>query len=181
LIHVSSSVDGYRRFLARILGWERGLEIALTRVSLWADRAKSRIIADDLLALGMTAEEVVAIPTCMDAVNAVTDATSTLGWLFAAEGVSFAHGMARHQLADSVRKHATAYFDSLQTRTTWLEVLRSIDEVCDEELASEQVITSATFGCRSKRAWLAASSARPTGRVIALPKNDQIATKSKEP
>ena len=89
--------------------------------------------------------------------------------------------MARHQLADFARKHATSYFDSLQTRTTWLEVLRSIDEVCDDELAAEHVITGATYGCRSKRAWLTASSARPTGRVIALPKNDQIATKSKEP
>lgn len=178
LLQASASTEGYRRFLARLFGWEHGIELALTEIAgfEWelAGRTKSRIIADDLLALGMAPEEIVALPTCPDATSSITDPTRALGWLFVSERVSFAHGLAYHQLSGSVRKFASSYFDALLTRTAWLEVLRSIDRVCDDEAVVEQLIASATSAFRSKRGWLG-TTARSTARVAPHPMNDQVA------
>src|SRR5688572_16301407 len=103
LIRQSSSVVGYRQYLARAFGWERGLEAVLGHVPGFdwdsRSRAKSPLIAADLFSIGMTAEEVFALPSCMDAVDVVEDVPAALGWLFVSERVSFAHGMAYHQLA----------------------------------------------------------------------------------
>ena len=115
------------------------------------------MIAHDLFALGLTPDEVFALPVC-DAGERVETIANALGWLFVSERVAFAHGMVFHQLDATTRKTATTYFDLLLSRQAWFEVLRILDVQSTDPAAAERVITSASIAFRAQRAWFVASA-----------------------
>lgn len=161
LVREASSLDGYRGYLMRAFGFEKGLERALARVDDFDGdlhaRAKSPVIADDLFALGLTTDEVFALPVC-DAAEHVETIADALGWLFVSERVAFAHGMVFHQLDALTRKTATTYFDLLLSRQAWSEVVRILDVQTRDPAAAERVITSASIAFRAQRVWFATSA-----------------------
>ena len=161
LVREASSLDGYRLYLMRAFGFEKGLELALARVDLFDAelhaRSKSPMIADDLFALGMTPDEVFALSVC-DASNQIETIADALGWLFVSERIAFAHGMVFHQLDATTRKTATTYFDLLLSRHAWFEVMRILDVQTRDPASADRVITSATLAFRAQRAWFATSA-----------------------
>ncbi|HET9598729.1 MAG TPA: biliverdin-producing heme oxygenase [Anaeromyxobacteraceae bacterium] len=85
-------VDHYRGYLSRLLGWHAPLEEALARAPEvpGADvpsRRKASLLADDLVALGLSPAEVAALPRCR-ALPAVDTAARLLGVLYVVEGAT---------------------------------------------------------------------------------------------
>ena len=92
-------------------------------------------------------------------------------WVFAAERVSFAHGLAYHRLDADVRIVATSYLSSLITRDGWFEVVPALARIADDPGAVEQVIASAIAAFRAQRAWLGETTISQTdaGDFIGAP------------
>src|SRR5262245_17537880 len=89
LMGIGVTRDQYRQQLVRVYGFEAPLESALTYTPhlLIADRrerTRSGLLAQDLLALGITPAKVTALPTCQ-AIDSFHDPGEALGWKYVTE------------------------------------------------------------------------------------------------
>lgn len=93
LLRPSLTGEGYRTYLARLLGYQKPLEtaLALFRVE-WRDhgvdfdeRRKSGLLVRDLMALGFTAAELAGLPECV-ALPSLCSFAEAWGCLYVLEG-----------------------------------------------------------------------------------------------
>ena len=158
LMDVESPVD-YRALLARIYGFERAVDEAVTNVvglGAACDGLRLRLsrLHDDLVALGIPPGGLTTIPR---APLVVRDAAEALALLFVVE---------RHVLvAGLIRRHVTTQLPSLEPATSYLAChldggrrLRAFGEALDECIRRKaavpvEIITAANRAFRLQSQW----------------------------
>jgi hypothetical protein len=139
------------------LGVERGLEVMLTNFTFdWdiTSRSKLLLISGDLLALGASVEEILALPTCA-AVQQVRDPLEAHCWLFVVERVSNAHWAAYHQLDSVTREIGASYLRTMLTRRGWEQVCGAIERFSADEPLFEQLVANTDKAMREHYTWFA--------------------------
>lgn len=168
VVRAIRSRESYRSYLERALGFERGLESALARAATFdfdvTARAKSPLIAADLVALGASTDEILKLPIC-DVAGDLHDSIDGLAWLYVAERASFAHALAAHHVKASMATNSTTYFDALLARTAWEHVLVALRRVDGDASAVEQLIASAVNAFRAQRVWFGDAPKRQTDDI----------------
>ncbi|MBV8756839.1 MAG: hypothetical protein JO257_06185 [Deltaproteobacteria bacterium] len=161
----------YRAFLERIYGFESAVELraaSIPAVSEAATGARARIyrLHQDLLALGLTEQDISAIPQPLVDGRTASDA---LGYLFVVERHTLLAGLLRRHLAPRLRDtfaRARAYFDA------HTEGGKHLREFGDELTASltrkesrpEAILGAARRAFETQQQWYA-RSARATRRA----------------
>ncbi|HEY5944123.1 MAG TPA: biliverdin-producing heme oxygenase [Kofleriaceae bacterium] len=163
------SPDGYRAQLARIFGFEAGVEAALSGVlgaQLVRDRAKADRLRRDMRAMGMTADDVAYLPQYS---LRLASAAQALGWLFVLERHTLIAGLIRRQLEyrfGSAVANATSYLAAYGASPG--ARFRSLCAALDDHAARRPdwpalVVAGAMEAFRSQRQWyLATRSERDT-------------------
>ena len=161
---VGSRVE-YLRFLARIYGFERAVERAVSVVLGEASEVvrvhcRSQLLRNDLLRLGMTAQRVNALPTCAPAIRTTTDA---FGWMFVIVRHTLVAGLVRREigrrLGDDV-KGATTYLDASSDKAG--ARLRAFGDLASATAAKSSptaIVAAAQQAFRMQRLWYVAAPA----------------------
>lgn len=151
------SRQSYRRYLERALGVERGLNVMLNNFTFnWdvASRSKLILLSTDLLALGASVEEILALPVCT-AMRDVRDPVDAHCWLFVVERVSTAHWAAYHQLDSVTRELAASYLNAMLSRRGWEQISAAFDRFSVDDQVLEQLVASTDKAMREHYAWFA--------------------------
>jgi heme oxygenase len=158
----AASLADYRAQLARIYGFEAGVEVALEPMLEIRERAKAHRLRHDLLALGMTETGIDTLPRCTVRLASPTHA---LGWLFVIERHTLVAGLIRRQLEHrwgSAIAHATSYLgaygDSPGAR--FRSLCATLDDHAQQMPAYATLISAAASDAfRCQRQWYLGSAA----------------------
>lgn len=104
--------ETYRQHLARVYGFEAPLESALAYTKQLVirdrmDRARSGLIAQDLLSLGMSPHKLAALPQCKD-ISPFEDPAEALGWKYVVERPIQLHSAIKRNVVSRVGDMANA-------------------------------------------------------------------------
>ncbi len=151
----------YVRVLARTYGFEAPLEAALAYTPHFealvdmTGRYRSGLIAQDLLALGLSAGELAGVSQCMIAPFA--SVAEAVGWLYVHERATLCHEQVRAMLLARTPglKAATAYLTaSAGTAVERFEALAdAIHRIARTSLIEDRVISGARVAFRTLRGW----------------------------
>lgn len=157
--------EKYKAQLARTYGFEAPLESALAYtpnlvVPDRRERTRSGLIAQDLLALGVSASKVTALPQCRE-VNQFKNPAEALGWKYVVERPTQLHTAIKRNIvarvADSA--HACAYLSACDgvAAARWQQLGMLLDEVADKHRAADAIIEAARTAFACMAAWYAAA------------------------
>lgn len=149
----------YRACLARIYGLEASVEVALSRVtdidsSLVRSRVKAGRLRDDLLALGMTQDDIAMLPL---ATVHVRTGAHALGWMFVVERLTLLSGLIRRHLSRALpiemniaSRYLTSYGEApgAQFRAFGDSVARYANEI-----HPDAIVAAANEAFRGQRLW----------------------------
>jgi len=167
------SADGYRTYLQRVYGFLVPLEATLamapeldTLIDIHG-RAKSALVTDDLLALGMTMTEVNAIPQCLR-VPTFRGPAAALGWMYVIERPMLASAVIRGHLSAYLPAEmatASAYFLAYagQVGAMWRELGRVMDQVSQTPAIADRVVVAAHDAFRTLQRWRTTDLQRTSG------------------
>ena len=149
----------YMHQLVRVYGFEAPLEAALAYtpdLPLELDvrgRVRSGYIVRDLLALGISAAGIAALPQCM--IAPFHGAAEALGWLYVAERCALTHdGIRRHIVGRFPRfEGATSYLASADD-THWIAFVVALERFARTRALQQQVAVGACEGYRRAVDWL---------------------------
>ena len=117
---------------------------------------RAGLIAQDLLALGLTPAQVATIPQC-DTITTYSDVAEALGWLYVVERATL--------LQDGIRRHllgvlpelsqACAYLSAYDGRAIdhWTAFGHQLDEVATDTAIQDAIIAAAYAGFACVRQW----------------------------
>ena len=155
------TADGYRAYLARVYSFLVPVEAALNQapgldeiIDVQA-RAKSALVVHDLLALGMTMDEVNALPLCI-AMPALRGPAAALGWMYVIERPLLASAVLRGHLSTFLGAEmalASAYLScySGQVGAMWRELGEAMDRVAYNRALADRIVMSAHEAFRMQR------------------------------
>lgn len=167
-----SSLEAYRRFLARVYGFEAPVETAVQMTPRLGEvldlrgRTGPRLLRSDLVALG------VWDPGALDRCTSVAPfrgAPEALGWLYVLERDAMLHGILfRHlerRLGDAFTR-ACAYLagNERAAGSRMRELGRALDVVASAPQVADRVVDAACAAFRCHRAWFA-RAVLPRARV----------------
>lgn len=169
------SAADYRTFLMRAYGFIAPLEAALIsapgidEVVDVRGRAKAALIAHDLLALGMTMDEVNTLPQCMT-MPMFRGPASALGWLYVVERPLLSAAVIRGHLASFLPTEmacASSYFLCYQGQVgaLWRELGEAMDRVAYSRAIEDRVVSGAIEGFRMMARWRKTDQSRATGII----------------
>ena len=149
----------YTAQLARLYGFEAPFEGALAYTpelpGEWRHRARSGLIAMDLLALGVSPAKIARLPQC-DLIAPFRGRAEAFGWLYVVERATLWHEAVRHNL--DVRRpevaNACAFLgaSSVLSIRRWQELATVLERLsCEEEQIAIEAAHQA-FTCQ--RMWL---------------------------
>ena len=167
----------YRTYLTRIYGFVVPLEAALAHAPGLADiidlpaRAKSALLLYDLLALGLTLEQVKELPQCL-AIPSFRGPAAALGWMYVVERPMLQAAVVRSHVEAALGRGvsaSTAYLSCYagQAGQRWRELGLAMDEVASTEVLADRVATSAGEAFRCLLRWKQQDEARSAGIRIA--------------
>lgn len=167
------TAEEYRSYLQRVYGFLVPLEAALaTAPELDAlidvrGRAKSALVAHDLLALGMTMDEVNAIPQCLR-IPTFRGPAAALGWMYIVERPMLASAVIRGHLAAYLPNEmatASAYFLTYagQVGAMWRELGLVMEQVAQTTAVADRVVVAAHEGFRTLQRWRTNDLQRTSG------------------
>jgi heme oxygenase len=149
--------DRYRTQLMRIYGFEAPLESALAYtphliITDRRDRTRSGLIAQDLLALGVTPAKITALPQCQT-IAPFDDPAEALGWKYVAERPTQLHSAVKRnvvaRVADSA--NAMAYLSAYDgvAAARWQQLGVLLDSVATRPGARDKLVrgAKAAFHC----------------------------------
>lgn len=150
----------YLDALAAIYGFEAPIEAALAltpRVAALLQlrhRARSGLIVQDLLALGLSPSKIARLPQC--SLAPFHDPAEALGWMYVVERATLLHDAVRRYLEGKLP--ATAAFGYLSAYegvagSRWHELGRVIDEVALLPTAPEHILTATRRAFVCQREW----------------------------
>ncbi|HEU0037013.1 MAG TPA: biliverdin-producing heme oxygenase [Kofleriaceae bacterium] len=157
------SHEQYVRFLELLYGFEAPLEaaFALTRgLPMWIDvraRARSGLLAADLLALGHTAARLARLPLCC-AIAPFDTIHEALGWIYVLDRSSlnlpYLHARLRERLPSQI-SNAGRYLASADAQSGhWAELGAVLDRIAVSPHASDRIVTAAHAAFERQHEWL---------------------------
>jgi heme oxygenase len=172
----------YREFLALTYGFETPLETALA-LSAQLDqlldlkaRARSHLLAQDLMRLGLRASAVAELPMCLT-VPSFRSAAEALGWMYVSERAALAHQVARRHLLSRFPTELTCASNYLEAGggllgQRWRQFGAVLDQIASHPAVAERVVGAAHDAFRCFIRWNSRGQPpvrRPTGplRVLA--------------
>ena len=176
LFKASTTAADYRTFLVRQYGFVAPLETALATADGvpglldLSRRAKAARIVHDLLALGMTLNQVTDLPQCLS-IPMFRGAAAALGWMYVAERAMLASAViTRHLtsvLPDEMRA-ASAYLTTYAGRVgrMWRELGDAMDQVATNPAVGERMVASAGDAFRTLSRFRT-QGARGSGMLVA--------------
>jgi len=159
------TVTQYIALLVRAYGFEAPLEgaLAYTRqlgalINL-RERARAGMLAQDLLALGLSPAQLTELPQCTD-IEPLKSPLEALGWMYVAERstLMFAqlHRELRHHLPEVGGACAyLACYDGIAS-VRWLGLGRQLDQLTERDDQVDQVLAGAHAGFECQRSWMRA-------------------------
>ncbi|NVB81675.1 MAG: biliverdin-producing heme oxygenase [Kofleriaceae bacterium] len=152
----------YLRRLVAVYGFEAPLESALAytpHLPLLVDlrrRQRAGYIAQDLLALGLSASEIAELPQCVP-MAPFSSALEALGWLYVSERETLLHDRIRTRVLEAMPdlRHATAYLSAYDgvVGARWQELGAVIDRVVRSSRMLDEVIVAAHAAFRTWERW----------------------------
>lgn len=153
----------YRTYLSRLYGFVVPLEQALQHtpgldeiIDLQA-RSKSAMLLYDLLALGMTLQDVSELPQCL-AIPSFKGPAAALGWMYVAERPMLQGAIIKGHLEARLGhgiSAASAYLSCYagQAGQRWRELGEAMDRVATTEVLGERIATAASEAFRCLLRW----------------------------
>ena len=168
---------GYRTYLTRIYGFIAPLEQALVRtpgidsIIDLTPRTKSALLLYDLLALGMTLEEVQELPQCLS-IPTFRGPAAALGWMYVAERPTLQAAVVRSHVESSLGRGisaSTAYLSCYAGHAgqRWRELALAMEEVATTPALADRMALAASEGFRGLLRWKMQDAARDSGIRIA--------------
>ena len=159
--------------LVRMYGFEAPLEGAcaytpqLSRVIEMRQLTRAGLIAQDLLALGVSAGTLAAAPQCRS-ITTFKDVPAALGWLYVVERSTLHHDQVRRHLLRRVGsvENACGYLSMFErTPDHWQRFGRTLDRVATTPEVTSQIIEAAHAGFACMQQWFrtAVPELRSTG------------------
>jgi len=150
------TVADYRRQLVHVYGFEAPLEAALASTPLGStaelrQRARSGLLAQDLLALQYTPTQLAALPRCM--IAPFRGVTEALAWMYVMERPTSLHSPIRRHLTSRMPELAGASSYLAQSArlvtSRWDELGVMLDTVARSSQIHEQILaaTQDAFRC----------------------------------
>jgi heme oxygenase len=153
----------YRTYLQRVYGFLVPLEAALATapeldsVVDAKGRAKSALLAHDLFALGMTMDEVNALPQCTS-IPTFRGPAAALGWMYIIERPLLASAVIRGHLASYLPTEmatASAYLMCYagQVGAMWRELGIAMEHVAGSPAVADRIVVAAHEAFRTLHRW----------------------------
>lgn len=169
-------VADYRAFLSRVYGFIVPLEAALMNAPSLEEaldvrhRIKSALLVHDLLALGMTVDEVNALPQA--AAPTFRGPAAALGWMYVLERPLLSAAVIRGHLSTFLPTEmalASAYFlcYSGQVGAQWRELGEAMDRVAYAQAVADRMVAGAHDAFRALSRWRRADPLQQVGIRIA--------------
>lgn len=163
LFKANVTAEDYRTYLCRHYGFLAPLEIALATAPGVEDvidikaRAKSALIVHDLLALGMTVEDINALPQ-YTLIPTFRGPAGALGWMFAIERPLLSAAVIRGQLArflPSEMAVASAYLGCYQGQVgaMWRALGEAMERVAYMPAIGDRMVAAAQEAFRGLARW----------------------------
>jgi heme oxygenase len=164
LMGIDVSRARYLEALVAIYGFEAPIEAALALTPRIAallqlrHRARSGLIVQDLLALGLTPSKIARLPQC--GLAPFRDPAEALGWMYVVERATLLHDAVRRYLEG--RLPATAAYGYLSAYegvagARWHELGRVLDEVARFPTAPDHILTASRRAFACQREWFASA------------------------
>jgi heme oxygenase (biliverdin-IX-beta and delta-forming) len=153
----------YRTYLARVYGFLAPLEAALAMAPELEHlidvrgRAKAALVAHDLLALGLSMNEVNELPQCLS-IPTFRGPAAALGWMYIVERPLLASAVIRGHLATSLPTEmacASAYLMCYagQVGGMWRSLGETMDRVASTTAIADRIVVAAHDAFRALRRW----------------------------
>jgi heme oxygenase len=153
--------DSYRTQLMRVYGFEAPVESALAYtphliIQDRRDRTRSGLIAQDLLALGVSPARITALPQCQQ-IAPFEDPAEALGWKYVTERPTQLHSAIKRnvvaRVADSA--NALAYLSAYDgvAAARWQQLGVLLDSVSARPGAQKKVIAAAKTAFQCMASW----------------------------
>jgi heme oxygenase len=170
------TAEAYRTFLCRVYGFLVPIEAALLSAPSLEEaidvraRVKSALLVHDLLSLGMSMDQVNALPQA--AGPTFRGPAAALGWLYVIERPMLSAAVIRSHLATSLPTEmvlASAYLAcySGQVGTLWRELGQAMDRVAYSQAVADRMVVSAHESFRALSRWRRHEPKHETGIRIA--------------
>lgn len=151
--------EAYIRHLVLTYGFEAPVEsvlmytASLRHLVTAHERTRSGLLAQDLIALGLTPAQVTALPQCFSIVE-FDDAAEALGWLYVIERTTMYHEAIRRHVVERLptARSATAYLSAAQhnAKGRWCGLAGALEELAS---AADRVIRGAEHAFRRLYDW----------------------------
>lgn len=172
-----ASRTDYRTYLARIYGFVVPLEQALAQTPGLADlidlqaRSKAALLVYDLLALGLTLEEVHDLPQCL-AIPAFRGPAAALGWMYVTERPMLQAAVVRSHVESALGRGisaSTAYLSCYagQAGQRWRELADAMDAFASTAALADRIAFSAGEAFRSLLRWKLQDGSRASSTRVA--------------
>lgn len=153
----------YRTYLTRLYGFVVPLEHALQHTPGLDDcidlqtRAKSAMLLYDLLALGMTLQDLSELPQCLS-IPTFKGPAAALGWMYVAERPMLQAAVIKSHLEARLGRNlsaASAYLSCYagQAGQRWRELGQAMDRVGSTPALADRIATAANEGFRCLLRW----------------------------
>jgi heme oxygenase len=150
----------YTDQLAAVYGFEAPIEAALAltaRVALLVQlkqRARSGLIVQDLLALGLSPSKIARLPQCSQ-ILPFRDLTEVMGWMYVVERATLLYDAIRSHLQSRLAQAPCAYLGAYKgvTSERWDELGMTLDRVAYSPRTADQVLAAARAAFACHRAW----------------------------
>jgi heme oxygenase len=152
--------EQYRAQLVRAYGFEAPLESALITTPHLVladrlDRTRSGLLAQDLLALGLTPARLTALSQCR--IASFDDPFQALGWKYVTERSTQLHSAIKRNIVQRVAgtANALAYLSASDgvAAARWQSLGMFLDELGSRPQAAERMITAAKAAFSAMGAW----------------------------
>ena len=137
----------------------------LNRILDLVQQTRAGLIAQDLLALGLSPVQVATVPQC-HAITTFRNVPEALGWLYVVERSTLLQaGIRRHLVAELPEvEHACAYLSAYEGRTSehWMTFGRLLDRIGAKPEVANEIMNAAQNGFDTVKKWCRV--ARPEAR-----------------
>lgn len=168
LLRPDVSEREYCDHLVRVYGFEAPLEGAcaytpqLSRVIELRHLRRAGLIAQDLLALGMSPSAMASLPQCFS-ITPFTDVSEALGWLYVVERTTLLHDRIRRHLHQHLpdfgyASHYLRMFDHVPDH--WQRFGKTLDRAANRPELLEDVIEGAHAGFECMQRWFQSMGTR---------------------
>lgn len=165
----------YRTFLQRVYGFVAPLEAALLAAPGLYEvldvraRAKAPLLAADLLALGMSLDEIQALPQCVS-MPTFRGPAAALGWMYVVERPLLSAAVIRGHLSTFLPTEmacASSYFLCYQGQVgaMWRELGEAMDRIAYSPAIEDRIVSGASEGFRMLARWRVQDHSRAVGIV----------------